>query len=206
MNSSTGQLNFDDGQCAICLGPHSKIKSQIRCGHVFCFECLLTNCQFNLECPLCRQSFENFNNIDIESLNADAIVYTPNPPIPASFPLSQQTLILQGNLPTARSLLRPGLNLEQRILISYLQRQEQLIQDDIYRLSLIRVLAAQVPFTDNLNFIREACEKLLRIVHPHEAAAVQHEILNFLVGMMSTRIDRVSASLENIRIEIEQLE
>lgn len=51
-------LNYDDGQCAICLGPHVK-KSRTTCGHVFCSKCLVQWSRIKLECPTCKQSFNS---------------------------------------------------------------------------------------------------------------------------------------------------
>ena len=69
---------YDDGICAICLGPHIN-KSNPDCGHVFCFRCLVDWCQIKLECPTCKQPFQNFrHNIHIRP-TCDQI-YTPDPP------------------------------------------------------------------------------------------------------------------------------
>nr|CAH0111939.1 unnamed protein product [Daphnia galeata] len=69
---------YDDGICAICLGPHIN-KSNPNCGHVFCFRCLVDWCQIKLECPTCKQPFQNFrHNIHIRP-TCDQI-YTPDPP------------------------------------------------------------------------------------------------------------------------------
>lgn len=61
-------LNFDNGQCAICLDQMEETKSKLQCGHVFCFECLMSWCRVKLECPTCRTSFTNFQ-LSIRDLN-----------------------------------------------------------------------------------------------------------------------------------------
>ena len=61
-------LNFDSGQCAICLDQMEETKSKLQCGHVFCFECLMSWCRVKLECPTCRTSFTNFQ-LSIRDLN-----------------------------------------------------------------------------------------------------------------------------------------
>ena len=53
--------NYDDGQCAICLQPH-KTKSQPKCGHVFCFQCLVDWSKIKRECPTCKQPFAKFRH------------------------------------------------------------------------------------------------------------------------------------------------
>ncbi len=52
------QLDYDDGQCAICLLPHTN-KSRLICGHVFCFKCILVWSRVKLECPMCKQRFNS---------------------------------------------------------------------------------------------------------------------------------------------------
>lgn len=60
--TSVPSVLYDDGDCAICLGPHQN-KSSPKCGHVFCYDCLktLTDHQTNQcrqsQCPTCRQPF-----------------------------------------------------------------------------------------------------------------------------------------------------
>ena len=49
-------LNYNDGQCAICLGPHVD-KSHLHCGHVFCYHCLVEWCNVKLQCPTCKRPF-----------------------------------------------------------------------------------------------------------------------------------------------------
>ena len=74
--------DFDNGQCAICLGSHVD-KAYPNCGHVFCFECLANWSRIKLECPTCRQPFTSFFHSYQSSLN-DRQVYTPSTPIPLS--------------------------------------------------------------------------------------------------------------------------
>ena len=69
---------YDDGICAICLGPHIN-KSNPDCGHVFCFTCLVDWCKIKLECPTCKQPFENFR-YSIENRPTCDQIYTPDPP------------------------------------------------------------------------------------------------------------------------------
>ncbi len=45
---------FDDGLCAICMGPHEN-PSRPHCGHTFCFECLRSWCLIKKACPLCSK-------------------------------------------------------------------------------------------------------------------------------------------------------
>ncbi len=71
--------NYDDGTCAICLRSHIN-KSTPNCGHVFCFRCLIDWCQIKLECPTCKQPFQNFrHNIQIRPTGDQ--IYTPAPPL-----------------------------------------------------------------------------------------------------------------------------
>lgn len=74
-------LDFDDGQCAICIGPH-ETKSRPKCGHVFCYQCLTQWSHIKLECPTCKESFKSFNHQAIGSPptgNYDS-VFKPDPP------------------------------------------------------------------------------------------------------------------------------
>lgn len=80
-SSCPEQLNYDSGQCTICLGPQVD-KSRPRCGHVFCFDCLKEWCRVKLECPTCRQPFTNFAHmITGTATNETSQVYTPDPPV-----------------------------------------------------------------------------------------------------------------------------
>ena len=45
---------FDDGVCAICMGPHDN-PSRPHYGHTFCFECLWSWCRIKMACPLCSR-------------------------------------------------------------------------------------------------------------------------------------------------------
>lgn len=76
-NKASTQRNFDNNECAICLGPHVD-KSQPACGHVFCFQCLVDWCRVKLECPTCKQRFEKFIH-NIKSPN-NFETYTPEEP------------------------------------------------------------------------------------------------------------------------------
>ena len=62
---------YDDGTCAICMGPHEN-KSHPSCGHVFCFECLVEWCRIRQICPMCnrpitsfKHSFDSENNYQV---------------------------------------------------------------------------------------------------------------------------------------------
>ena len=59
-------LDFDDGQCAICLNPQT-YKSRLICGHVFCYKCILDWSELKLECPLCKQRFNSFATTELRS-------------------------------------------------------------------------------------------------------------------------------------------
>ena len=52
---------FNDGQCSICLNPHEN-KSLPRCGHVYCYQCLVDWCRIKLECPTCKRPFKMFKH------------------------------------------------------------------------------------------------------------------------------------------------
>ena len=52
-------LDYDNGQCAVCLSPHMH-KSRLICGHVFCYKCILAWTELKIECPLCKQRFNSF--------------------------------------------------------------------------------------------------------------------------------------------------
>ncbi len=69
---------YDDGICAICLSSHVN-KSTPNCGHVFCFRCLIDWCQIKLECPTCKQPFQNFRHT-IQTLPTGDQIFTPDPP------------------------------------------------------------------------------------------------------------------------------
>lgn len=58
------QLDYDDGECAICMGLHV-YKSRIACGHFFCYECLSKWCIIKLECPMCKQDVNSFVTTDL---------------------------------------------------------------------------------------------------------------------------------------------
>lgn len=80
VSSIPQQLNYDNGQCAICLDPQLD-KSRPNCGHVFCFDCLKEWCRVKLECPTCRQPFTSFvHKITGTANNEVSQVYTPDAP------------------------------------------------------------------------------------------------------------------------------
>ena len=66
--------HYDDGKCAICLGPQL-YKSIPICGHVFCFRCITDWYKIKMECPLCRQSIESYMsyNLPLSVLHTDGI-------------------------------------------------------------------------------------------------------------------------------------
>jgi hypothetical protein len=74
-------MNYDHGECAICMSPQTD-KSRLDCGHVFCFDCLVSWCRVKLECPTCRQPFSQFVH-NITSGSSQGEVFTPvRPPAP----------------------------------------------------------------------------------------------------------------------------
>ena len=70
--------SYDDGTCAICLSSHVN-KSTPNCGHVFCFRCLIDWCKIKLECPTCKQPFQNFRHT-IQIRPTGDQIFTPDPP------------------------------------------------------------------------------------------------------------------------------
>ena len=58
-------LDYDNGQCAVCLSPHTH-KSRLICGHVFCYNCILAWSELKFECPLCKQRFNSFSTTDLD--------------------------------------------------------------------------------------------------------------------------------------------
>lgn len=96
-------LNYDDGQCAICLGPHAD-KSQLHCGHVFCYHCLAEWCKVKLECPTCKRPFTRILH-NIGSTDGQQI-YTPDPPLLSLASHHMRTFALMLSDPEFRS----GLN------------------------------------------------------------------------------------------------
>ena len=80
-SSGSLRMNYDTGECAICMGPHED-KSRLNCGHFFCFQCLVEWCRVKLQCPTCRQPFADFVHQSAGSAQQEE-VYTPDPlPIP----------------------------------------------------------------------------------------------------------------------------
>nr|CAH0110231.1 unnamed protein product [Daphnia galeata] len=67
-------LNYDTGECAICMGPHEG-KSRLNCGHFFCFQCLVEWSRVKWQCPTCRQPFAGFVQ---QSAGSAHEVYTPD--------------------------------------------------------------------------------------------------------------------------------
>nr|CAH0105473.1 unnamed protein product [Daphnia galeata] len=76
---------YDEGNCAICLSSHIN-KSILDCGHVYCFQCLVDWCKIKLECPTCKQPFQNFRH-SIQIQPPFEQIYTPDPPTTA--PINQ---------------------------------------------------------------------------------------------------------------------
>ncbi len=62
-----------NNMCAICLCPRTN-KSQLICGHAFCYQCIVEWCKVKLECPFCRQPFNSFvtYNIPRDSLRVES--------------------------------------------------------------------------------------------------------------------------------------
>ena len=56
-----GEAVYDDGTCAICMGPHEN-KSRPPCGHVFCFQCLAEWCRIRQQCPMCNRRITSFKH------------------------------------------------------------------------------------------------------------------------------------------------
>ena len=71
-------LDYDDGQCAICLSPQT-CKSRLICGHVFCYKCILVWTKFKFECPLCKQRFNSFatTNLDYKASDIHTVLNMP---------------------------------------------------------------------------------------------------------------------------------
>ena len=72
-------MDYDDGQCAICLFPHVH-KSKLCCGHVFCYQCLFNWCRVKLQCPTCRRSFNSFvtSNMPVSAFQNNSFRTTRN--------------------------------------------------------------------------------------------------------------------------------
>ena len=71
--------NYDNGQCEICQKSHV-IKSKLKCGHVFCFVCLVKWSRTSRICPTCREPFTKFRHQDIgsETGKYEKKYYVPN--------------------------------------------------------------------------------------------------------------------------------
>ncbi|EFX85405.1 hypothetical protein DAPPUDRAFT_238055 [Daphnia pulex] len=75
-------MNYDHGECAICMSPQTD-KSRLDCGHVFCFDCLVSWCRVKLQCPTCRQPFSQFVHNITSGSAPQGEVFTPvRPPAP----------------------------------------------------------------------------------------------------------------------------
>jgi hypothetical protein len=73
-------------ECVICLGPLSNDVIELECGHIFHYNCIVTNMLYNqsyekIRCPLCRKetlynSFTNhiFLNENSGSVNNELII------------------------------------------------------------------------------------------------------------------------------------
>lgn len=99
---------YDDGQCAICLG-HHVTKSKLQCGHIFCFECLVTWAQIRLECPTCKAPFSTFNHQTIGSPptgNYDSVFEPDTPAVNTenNDEWQQQLIRLQDQIVAARNV------------------------------------------------------------------------------------------------------
>lgn len=57
-------------KCPVCLlelGENNKMITQ--CGHSFCGSCFLSNLNFTIRCPMCRQDMVDVNSVQIPLLN-----------------------------------------------------------------------------------------------------------------------------------------
>ena len=64
--SGISRRKYDDGQCVLCCQSHVT-KSRLKCGHVFCYQCLVNWSKIKLECPTCEQPFTQFRHQTIGS-------------------------------------------------------------------------------------------------------------------------------------------
>nr|CAH0112551.1 unnamed protein product [Daphnia galeata] len=95
-SSGSLRMNYDTGECAICMGPHED-KSRLNCGHFFCFQCLVEWCRVKLQCPTCRQPFADFVHQSAGSAQQEE-VYTPDPlPVPITNDPGTMIPILMSN-------------------------------------------------------------------------------------------------------------
>ena len=73
-NEESVQKDYSDGHCAICLAPLTN-KSQLLCGHAFCYKCVMEWCRVKMQCPICKQNFNSFVSTDLHrddmQLNTD---------------------------------------------------------------------------------------------------------------------------------------
>jgi hypothetical protein len=95
-SSGSLRMNYDTGECAICMGPHED-KSRLNCGHFFCFQCLVEWCRVKLQCPTCRQPFADFVHQSAGSAQQEE-VYTPDPlPVPITNDPATMIRVLMSN-------------------------------------------------------------------------------------------------------------
>ena len=88
-------MDYDDGQCAICLFHHVN-KVKLRHGHVFYFQCLFNWCMVKLQCPTCRRQFNSFvtSNMPVSAFQNNSFISTRNYcPIPNMAPQVIKVLI-----------------------------------------------------------------------------------------------------------------
>ena len=60
----------DKEKCPVCLlelGENNKMITQ--CGHSLCGSCFLSNLNFTIKCPMCRQDMIDVNSVQIPLLN-----------------------------------------------------------------------------------------------------------------------------------------
>jgi len=57
---------YEEGECAICQEPYAEEAATIRCGHVFCTQCLVMALMNKSQCPLCRSKTDVSSIISVE--------------------------------------------------------------------------------------------------------------------------------------------
>ena len=57
-----------DLKCVICLEPYRSPVSDLRCGHVFCCQCIQSWLKQRRSCPLCRHEFKGFSPLGGDQL------------------------------------------------------------------------------------------------------------------------------------------
>ena len=118
-------LIYDNGQCAICLSPHTR-KSRLVCGHVFCYKCLREWSKRKYECPLCKQVFNSFATTDLDSTLWTGVLNMPIdqrledslPQLPDIIPLVF-TVYINGNTTDFRQFLSNPLGFLASIVLGY---------------------------------------------------------------------------------------